>query len=556
MPPRKHQLENFDIAMRLRDREQRYRTVLNLVTPGGGKSVLPPIYAGLLIPHLADKICWLVPRQSLRRQAEEAFDTEWVQAWLGRAQRIRAAVNDVDPSRGLDGYTSTYQAVAQSPDLHLAEFQRFRYILVLDEPHHIDQGGVWHAAIQPLVERAVLTVLMTGTLERADGGRAAFVEYGIGTNGRETPALETTETRAVVTYSRGDALGERAIVPLEFSHYDLDGTWFDRIGERQTIESFDRLELADRTDAIYVGLNTEYANDLLARCVRDWQGCRQHYPAAQLLVVAHSQARAREYIKRLRQPHISVALAISDEGAEAQESIKLFRQQKRDVLVTVGMAYEGLDAPKISHIALLTHVRARPWIEQVLGRGVRRDGQHKAKCFIYAPDDPWLRDVIARIKAEQEPYVRLEGGCGPGGGPRPTGEIVPLEGSISGVRSSELDGESLDRDATARYEQAIAFSRIEGRVSPVELSRAFHFFNHAQVVVQAPARQTLTPSEIEDRLRVTIQSRANKIDRNLQRPFGTTNSELILRFRKSREHMTEQELQKVLAYVNTQYGDA
>lgn len=40
------------------------------VTPGGGKSLLPIILTRFLIPHIADKICWLVPRDNLRHQGE------------------------------------------------------------------------------------------------------------------------------------------------------------------------------------------------------------------------------------------------------------------------------------------------------------------------------------------------------------------------------------------------------------------------------------------------------------------------------------------------------
>ena len=35
------------------------------------------------------------------------------------------------------GYVTTYQSVAVAPDLHLAEFQRYRTLLVVDELHHL-----------------------------------------------------------------------------------------------------------------------------------------------------------------------------------------------------------------------------------------------------------------------------------------------------------------------------------------------------------------------------------------------------------------------------------
>ncbi len=53
--------------------------ILAAVTPGGGKSLLPVIAAARLIEaHKVERICWVVPRDSLRLQAEEAFaDPVW-----------------------------------------------------------------------------------------------------------------------------------------------------------------------------------------------------------------------------------------------------------------------------------------------------------------------------------------------------------------------------------------------------------------------------------------------------------------------------------------------
>src|SRR5919199_1524709 len=113
--------------------------ILAAVTPGGGKSLLPVIAAARLIETgRIERICWVVPRDSLRLQAEEAFaDPAWRTA-LGHSLSVRAADNSPgDPCRGLDGYVTTYQGIAAAPDLHLAAFRRHRYLLVVDEVHHL-----------------------------------------------------------------------------------------------------------------------------------------------------------------------------------------------------------------------------------------------------------------------------------------------------------------------------------------------------------------------------------------------------------------------------------
>jgi len=118
--------------------ETEVRDVLAAVTPGGGKSLLPVIAANRLIgAGITERVVWIVPRETLKYQAEEAFaDASWRNT-LRHALSVRAADNTPNPSRELAGYVTTYQAVAAAPDLHLAEFQRHRTLLVVDELHHL-----------------------------------------------------------------------------------------------------------------------------------------------------------------------------------------------------------------------------------------------------------------------------------------------------------------------------------------------------------------------------------------------------------------------------------
>ncbi len=101
---------------------------------------------------------------------------------------MRAADNTPDPGRGLAGYITTYQGVASAPSLHLQELRSRRTLLVVDEVHHLpalaetdpvaaaqavekgeDQASAWSGAILPLLECATVRLLLSGTLERADG---------------------------------------------------------------------------------------------------------------------------------------------------------------------------------------------------------------------------------------------------------------------------------------------------------------------------------------------------------------------------------------------------
>src|SRR3954451_10096131 len=120
---RTHQQALDTIVRAITTGESPVRDILAAVTPGGGKSLLPVIAAARLVAAgVVDRVCWIVPRESLRLQAEEAFaDPAW-----------RGADNGPDLCRGLQGYVTTYQAIAAAPDLHLAEIRRHRYLIVVD----------------------------------------------------------------------------------------------------------------------------------------------------------------------------------------------------------------------------------------------------------------------------------------------------------------------------------------------------------------------------------------------------------------------------------------
>src|ERR687889_1860720 len=138
-PLRTHQRQVFGLMAALAAGEATGITdVLAAVTPGGGKSLLPVIAGSHLIrAGIVERICWVVPRDSLRLQAEEAFADPYWRAALNHDLTVRAAENESDPSRGLAGYITTYQGIAAAPDLHLAENRRCRTLLVIDEVHHL-----------------------------------------------------------------------------------------------------------------------------------------------------------------------------------------------------------------------------------------------------------------------------------------------------------------------------------------------------------------------------------------------------------------------------------
>ena len=457
-PLRTHQAQVAAIVQAIAAGEAREVTdILAAVTPGGGKSLLPVIAAAALIARgVVERVCWVVPRDSLRLQAEEAFaDPAWRDA-LGHGVSVRAADNAPDPCRGLQGYVTTYQSVAAAPELHLAEFRRHRTLLVVDEVHHLpalpdvapdplfepgpadaDDAAGWSRALLPLFETAWLRLLLSGTLQRADGRAILWLPY------RRGPRASTREVDlaapgwAVVGYSRAQAVRERAVLPIVFGALDGEASWLDE--EQRPVgphRLFQHWPTETTRPALFTALRTGFADALLreafqaTRTLRARRRARRESDQAgagpgseagspgdpdlrglgKLLVVAPDQAVARRYVEVLRgwlpAPQAdTVQLATSDER-DAHGILARFRlRAEPSILVTVAMAYEGLDAPEVAVVAALTHVRSRAWLEQMVARATRVDpnaGPYAGqRALVFHPDDPLFARFRHSVETEQ-----------------------------------------------------------------------------------------------------------------------------------------------------------
>lgn len=383
---RKHQSETVEVCREILSGKPVREIVLS-VTPGGGKSFVPVILADNLIQTVADRICWIAPRDALKYQGESEFLNP---AW-NTSKRIRAANNGIDLSRDTSGYVSTYQAVGADPTCHSREFSKHNYILFMDENHHVAHDSKWASAIAPLVERASLVVKASGTLSRGDGEKIAFMDYR---NGEVD--LTNTEHRRVITYSRSEAIRDGAILRVGFHLVDGESDWEELDGTK----GFSKLSGEESAKALFTALRTDYANQLLDECIEDFFKELLVYPKAKMLVVAPNIAVAKAYTDYLAARGQHVRIATTDDTPGARKNVDDFKRGVFHILVSVGIAYEGLNVPEITHICCLTHIRSMPWLEQCFARG-NRLAPGKNRAIVFAPADHMFRKAVRMIEREQ-----------------------------------------------------------------------------------------------------------------------------------------------------------
>ena len=395
---RQHQADLRTIAKAIVEGRWTKRIVQAFIAPGSGKTRGASIFATeLLAAGIVDRVLWIVPRDNLRQQVVRDFHSPehglrfFVQTAKGsRWPGSRQICLDGNVAAGV---VATCQTICVDGAKAARWVGSLRTLVILDEGHHLAENGLadtesdegaWTPHMQRVVDAAAWVLDMSGTPVRHAGGRIAFLSYD-----------ETTKTPIFdVKYTRRDAIAEHAVLPIEFRR--LDG-----VAKYQHLSRDHEVEISKATGkaakhALRSAMDegSDYRDDAVMEAMRHWKAYRTSAYASRVIIVADTQKAARHYATLVRREfHVDVALAISDDK-DSPRRIQRFREHPEEfhVLVTVGMAHEGLDVPDCTHLICLTRYRSRPWLEQAFARVTR----FNAKCglpwseqiaYIFVPDD-------------------------------------------------------------------------------------------------------------------------------------------------------------------------
>jgi superfamily II DNA or RNA helicase len=574
---RTHQLQFQQVCARIKSSKELRKVIVHVV-PGGGKSALPVIAAHELIPYVCDAIAWITPRTNLRDQAEEAFTKQFLIDYLGHNNEIRSTTNDADLLRDKIGYATTYQALVTAARLyqtnpHTKLFGQKEIALFLDEPNHLLLGDEYYQAVLPLAERAKILVLMGGVLTRNDSGDVGFLDYlDKDENGRRYVNLNQSPTQAVIRYSLKDATREHAIIKIDFDLCDCEAEWKvvaeNGMAKSSRLDSLEGASKAATKTALYTALETDFAEAMLRSGADFCKKRQRRNPRSRLIVVAARISQAKSALKILEKLGIKVDIATSDDSAEARDNIERFKEGKLDALVTVAMAYEGMDVPEADVLICLTHIRSREWIEQMIHRVTRFDNENPLPwesqfATIFAPRDRFFLEIMQEMNAEQAPFVaEVQDGNGGGGG-EPTSKLQPQQSKLTSHTTQSMDGSSIEPDMHQRILDAMDAVDIRGAIS---MSDAQKFL---EAVVSTSVQPVPTAADIEPNAANKPKSKEPPRRREkklrdqivgLQRggyvKGDLESQERIVRrgkaiwkiFGKKLEELTEAQLQKVLEY--------
>lgn len=420
-PLRSHQKAMIAIAERMVNDPDFRIAILNCV-PGGGKTKAMSILAHSLFDLLdITNVLVVCPRDTLRSQAEQGF-TDPARDLTMRIysnEYRHLSQGDVFHASAAIGYAVTVQSLCHKGNTDRARYwakrmRRGKWLLVIDEAHHVAAGAdaelgedpAWCAALTLMVDAAKRTLLMSGTLRRHDGQKIAFVPY------------EDRAPVAHVTYTLADALRERALVPISFKLMDGEAT-----SRRRGVETTTTLSEAKRSqlgDALRAALEEPgFAHEWLFEAIDDWQRFRRETTyRSRMIVVCKNITAARAVFAALSAlyPSYDPVLAVSADVGASKKIIKFRDRGEGEILVTVNMAYEGLDVPDCTHVVVLSNVQSEPWLEQVIGRVTRFNHSthgnpvrdlpwERQRAFVYLMHTPPNVEFVKKMNKEQEHFL-------------------------------------------------------------------------------------------------------------------------------------------------------
>lgn len=457
---RSHQVQALVIAERYADGRLTFamqKFVLASITPGGGKTLMALCYADVLLAAgLVKQVVVIVPNDALRLQLIEGFRKNHAGIVRG-LRKFKAKTSRQQDAYDRSGFVVTYQAatVVDTRRSILKAIKAVPTLLILDEPHHLadrgddDESVQWFHAIASLVEAAAHVLLMSGTLLRHDKARIPFVKY----DDEKRPDPD-------IIYTRKDGLRDGAIIPVEYERIDADSLFKkgNTVHDVTLSESSEKL----RPAALRTVLESpDYREHMLRIAIPRWFSFSQNVAPSCCIVVCHSQlaAEAAAHFIRTELGH-PAALAIS-RLPNAPDVIRDFRRGVGPkILVTVGMAYEGLDVPSATHLILLTATRSLPWLEQAVARVTRANpdpafgDKFEQRAFVFVPDDPAMRDFVEAQKAEQDAAYeereikRREGG------------FVPRRGTLIALDVTPTDSRYSDSAGNLTNEQSALVAEV------------------------------------------------------------------------------------------------
>ena len=378
--PRKWQSEFFD-SWAARNPDQA-SFMLN-AAPGAGKTMAALELARVWKSRRSDRqVMVVVPSDNLREQWRDEA------ALFGLSLQTKEfGANFKD---GFHGGVFTYQGL-QSNALTLRVLcSKAPTLVIFDEIHHCGDDASFGVAVKQSFESASERLLLSGTPWKSDGTPIPFVRYD-----------ESGYAVCDFTYSHSRALSEKVLRHLIFDHA-MGVIVNDLTGDEEILDKDVSDEDAGKRLKRILDAEGDFTKGLILKAHEKLMRTRSAIPDAAAMAVCIDQQHAGRIAALIRKVTGCEPSIIVSDDVSANDSVKAFRESKKEWLVSVKKVSEGTDIKRLQVLCYLTNVTSELFFRQVIGRvcRVRKKGDYEA--YVYLPSDPRLIAMSSAIKDMQK----------------------------------------------------------------------------------------------------------------------------------------------------------
>lgn len=286
------------------------------------------------------------------------------------------------PFHATDGHgvITNYQTVLKRAEEIAGRLSGRKFVVLMDEIHHMGQGRAWAIAAQTAFADAVKIILMTGTLFRSDSRPIPWVKYD-----------ETNACIPDFRFTYREALDWRFCRPVLFDLCNGDMSWKNPDG-KEVVAPLDDDDFDDKIDyRIDAALDPKgkMCRFMVGRAFERLTAIRERDPKAGLLVVCDDKEHAKRVKKLVKdETGVSAKWAISRDKdcPKPHEAIRSFRESYDPILVAVNMLSEGVDIPRLRVVCCLTRRMQKLILHQIWGRVMRAVNGDASEAWVVGPN--------------------------------------------------------------------------------------------------------------------------------------------------------------------------
>lgn len=358
-----------------------------IAIPGSGKTMAALEAARRWMEAASDRrLIVVVPTDGLREQ------------WKEEASRFGISLQTkefgTDFKHGFEGGVATYHLVANDPLLFRKLCSVAPTMVIFDEIHHCAENAHFGNGILNAFPLSREQLCMSGTPWKSDGRPIPFVRYD-----------ENGYAIGDYVYDYARALNEDVVRYLVFDH--AKGLIKnDCTGEVEALSQEVSDEEAKKRLRKILDPEGEYVREQIMLAHRKLIECRKTIPDAAALAACIDQYHAIKVASLIKEVTGCDPSVIVSDSALENDTVKEFRNSKREWLVAVRKVSEGTDIKRLQVLCYLTNTTSELFFRQLIGRVSRVRNIEDFEAYVYLPADPRLIRCAKNIENAQVQALR------------------------------------------------------------------------------------------------------------------------------------------------------